>query len=184
MSLRFAVAVISSLTLSACVGTPFEFAEYYPEASWGERAGAGTCPATPALEIRATNPDWLWIKVGIWNSYHTETWKLKGPTLFIHIFPGFHLSLAEQKRRNMTAISIKSLTPYLEIVLADGAKKRIALGHDQLENMWWRTVSSDITLGVAPQSMTVMFPDLLINGEPLRFGPVRFNYRKRMGNTC
>ncbi len=185
----FAVAVISSVALSACavvaLFTPFEVAEYHPESSWGKLVGAGGCPSTtPALEIRAKNPDWLWIKVGIWDSYQTNARKLREPTLFIHLIPGWHLSIAEQKRREMTAISIKSLTPHLDIVLADGTKKRIPLEQSQLENMWWRAVSSNISLDVAPQSMSVTFPDLVINGESLPLGPVKFTYRTSTRYPC
>jgi len=187
----YAVAVavvVSIMVMSACapVGLlfPYEVDEYYPKASWGALSSAGGCPShTPALEVHAKSPDWLWVKVGIWDSGQTQLRKLKEPTLFIHVFPGWHLSIEEQKRRAAAAISVTSPTPYLDIALADGTKKRIPVERFQREYMW-RTAPSDIPLDVAPQSMTVTFPDLVIDGKPLPLGPVQFTYRKSKRYPC
>ncbi|MGE5526345.1 MAG: hypothetical protein ACM3SS_21740 [Rhodospirillaceae bacterium] len=185
----FAIALtVVVLALAACVPVGLFFSdevdEYYPNASWGALTSAGGCPShTPAIEVHAKNPDWLWIRVGIWDSKQTHLQKLKEPTLFVHVFPGWHLSIAEQKRRAAAAISITSPTPYVEIALADGTSKRVLVERFNREYMW-RTAPSNIPLDVTPQSMIVTFPDLLINGEPLRLGAVRFTYRKSTRHPC
>ncbi len=186
----FAIAVMASVVLSACapIGLlfPYEVEEYYPEASWGALTNAGGCPShTPALEVRAKNPDWLWVKVGIWDSEQTKLRKLKEPTAFIHIFPGWHLSIEEQYRRAAAVISITSPTPYLNIAFADGTMKRIPVERLQPEYEFRRRYApSDIPLDVMPQSMSVTFPELLINGEPLPLGTVQFTYRKSRRYPC
>lgn len=163
---------------------PYEVEEYYPKASWGELTNAGGCPShTPALEVRAKNPDWLWVKVGIWDSYQSKRRKLKEPTLFIHVYSGWHLSIAEQKRRAAASISITSSTPHADMVLTDGSKKRIPLERFGLQDAW-RTAPSDVPLDVVPQSMTVTFPPLVINGEPVPLGTVEFVYRKARRYPC
>jgi hypothetical protein len=183
-----ALALIGAVALHGCapIGLffPFEVDEYYPEASWGTLTSAGGCPShTPALEVHAKNPDWFWIKVGIWDSDQSKARKQKEPTLFVHMFPGWHLSTEEQKRRKAAAISISSRAPYVDITLADATKKRVFVELFGSEYNW-RNSASDIPLDVTPQSMSIAFPDLIINGEPVPLGPVRFTYRKRTRYPC
>jgi hypothetical protein len=163
---------------------PYEVHEYYPEAAWGGRTITGGCPShTPALEINAKNPDWLKVVVGIWDSKQTKLRELNEPTLFIHFVHGWHLLISEQERRARIAIPVTSSTPYLDISLADGTTKQIRL--EWLESEYaWRTARRDVPLEVAPQSMTVIFPDLMINNEPLRLGAVQFIYRKSTRYPC
>lgn len=162
---------------------PDDVMEYYPKANWGSRTTAGGCPShTPALEMRAKNPNWFWIKVGVWDSTQTTGRKLTEPTAFIHFVPGWHISIEEQKRRDRANISVRSATPYLDVSLADGATKRIPLDWLKSEHGWRTT--TDIPLDVTPQSMTVIFPDLVINGEAVPLGPVQFEYRHTKRPSC
>jgi hypothetical protein len=180
------VFVVASAALSGCLGLffPFEVHEYYPKARWGSATSAGGCPShTPALEVNAKTPDWLSIRVGIWDSEQTKMRKLKEPTLFIHFVPGWHLSIQEQQRRRMAVIPLTSQTPYLDILLADGERKRIPLDIFNHEYIWGMTAST-VPINASPQSMTVNFPDLLINGELVRLGEVQFMYRKATRYPC
>jgi hypothetical protein len=162
---------------------PYEVQEYYPNARWGEFANAGGCPShTPAVEVRAKNPDWVWVKVGIWDSEQTKLRKLTEPTLFIDIFYSWYIS-GDRAKTAGSNIAITSPNPYLDVTLADGTSKRIALNWLEREYTW-RTRDRDIPLGVAPKDMTVIFPDLVINGEQLPLGAVQFTYRKNKRYPC
>lgn len=179
---------------------PDEVNEYYPEGSWGALTSAGGCPShTPALEKHASNPDWLWVKVGIWNSKQTELRKLKEPTLFVTIYKGWHFLISEQDRRNKTPVSVRASRSFLDVSLADGTIRQIDVpefhgqfvivgqGFDPFRNYsdpsgFGKTIS--LPLGVEPQSMTVTFPDLVVDGEPMSLGTVKFIYRKNTTYPC
>jgi hypothetical protein len=201
---RGLVMIVASLALWGCgaiaLFLPDQVDEYYPEAAWGSRTTAGGCPShTPALEMHANNPDWLRVKVGIWNSKQTEMRKLKEPTLFITIYKGLHFLISEQDRRNKTPVSIRASHSFIDLSLADGSQRRlevpefseqfsiVGLGFDPSQNYrdpkgMGKTI--ELPLGVAPQSMTLTFPDLTVNSEAMSLGTVKFIYRKNTTYPC
>lgn len=190
---RIAVATAASSALLGCTVItlmfPDEVQEYYPEANWGSRTTAGGCPShTPALELHAKNPNWFWFRVGVWDSKQTSQRRLTEPTVFIEFWPGWHLSIEEQKRRARVDISVTSPTPYLDVASADGINKRIPL--EWLKTDYgWRSLTANmgtqnIPLDVSPQSMTVTFPNLVVNGEPVPLGTVQFTYRRTKRPSC
>jgi hypothetical protein len=183
------VSVAMSAVIAGCgpIGLlfPYYVDEYYPEASsWGKSTSVGGCPShTPALKVRAKNPDWLWIKVGIWDSEQTKRHNATEPTLFVHMSQAFQFSIEEQKRRNAAPLTVTWATPYAEIQLTDGSTKQVALERYETPDAWrWST--SGVPLRVIPQSLTVTMPALVINGEPVALGKVNFVYRKAKRYPC
>ncbi len=108
--------------------------------------------------------------------------RLAEPTVFVHFIRSWHLLISEQEKRKQTVVRVTSSTPYLTIALADGTRKRVPLEH--LEYEYTLLYPFEVPLDVQPQSMTVIFPDLLVNGELLRLGSVEFVRRKATRFPC
>jgi hypothetical protein len=124
---------------------------------------------------------------------------LKEPTLFVTIYKGWHLLISEQDRRNKTPVSVRAPRSLIDVSLADGTIRHIDVpefreqfvivghGFDPFHNYsdpsgFGKTIN--LPLGVEPQSMTVTFPDLVVDGEPMSLGTVKFIYRKNTTYPC
>lgn len=166
---------------------PHDVYIFEPKASWGVPSAHGGCPGgSPSIRLSASNPEWLKIEVGIWDSVQAKNRRFKDPTLFISFYKGWHLSIRVQERRRKTPVFVRASSPYIHVTLSDGTSRRINV--PELANEFvlvghaWnvgdgKTINVVLD-GVPPQDLIITIPDFVVNGTPVAAGNVAFTYRK------
>ena len=183
---RKSVTVVAVL-LSGCVARA-TYHWYVPQADWGTPGRqAGSSGPTPTINlVRSEFPPFT---VQIY--MQTEPHRKRGgshpsdsPTLVMLMFKsgGFHVDSERWKQAQMTPVRMRATSNRVEAHLDDGKKLVYEVPELQGELTFVGTRTDhkiEVELkGLQPQSFTLLVPSFMVNGEPLKTGPIKYRYEQ------
>lgn len=186
-----ALAMLGCAVLAGCAATKVggppsfvSFVAYQPRADWG-RPGAYAnwrdCPAlTRTVEFAAAEVPWFRFQIGILDELTARSVNRPEPTLVIDMRRDFseiqRIDLPKYEATRGAPVQVGAAARSIRVRLADGTTRQV----DVPEFSYVQHVPRERTIyvplqGIQPQSLSVEFPGLTVQGNAVRTGTIEFN---------